>query len=85
MINTLIHKINVQRVQISLLQFTELTPLSDVELSEKEQEEILSSYDQERRVSSKSNSPTEGNTIKVFIFYSNFVTILKIIIFKIFT
>ncbi|XP_025411362.1 BSD domain-containing protein 1-like [Sipha flava] len=38
----------------------ELTPLSDVELSEKEQEEILSSYDQERRVSSKSNSPTEG-------------------------
>ncbi|VVC46239.1 Hypothetical protein CINCED_3A002924 [Cinara cedri] len=29
------------------------------ELSEKEQEEILSSYDQERRVSSKSNSPTE--------------------------
>jgi len=37
----------------------ELTPLSDIELSEKEQEEILSSYDQERRVSSKSNSPTE--------------------------
>jgi hypothetical protein len=41
-------------------KFTELTPLSDIELSEKEQEEILSSYDQERRVSSKSNSPTEG-------------------------
>jgi len=37
----------------------ELTPLSDIELSEKEQEEILSSYDQERRVSSKSSSPTE--------------------------
>jgi len=42
------------------LQFTELTPLSDIELSEKEQEEILSSYDQERRVSSKSSSPIEG-------------------------
>ncbi|XP_060875514.1 BSD domain-containing protein 1-like isoform X1 [Metopolophium dirhodum] len=37
----------------------ELTPLSDIELSEKEQEEILSSYDQERRVSSKSSSPIE--------------------------
>lgn len=56
-----------------------MTPLSEVELSEKEQEEILSSYDQERRVSSKSNSPTEG---KVFTIYANFLTILKIIIFK---
>lgn len=34
--------------------------MSDIELSEKEQEELLSSYDQERRISSKSNSPTEG-------------------------
>lgn len=45
------------------LKFTELTPLSDVELSEKEQEEILSSYDQERRISSKSCSPTEGKVL----------------------
>lgn len=40
--------------------YTELTPLSEIELSEKEQEEILSSYDQERRISSKSNCHTEG-------------------------
>lgn len=47
-------------LQCSRLRFTELTPLTDVELSEKEQEEILSTYDKERRASSKSNSPTEG-------------------------
>jgi len=50
-------KVGLHSVQ---LQFTELTPLSDIQLSEKEQEEILSSYDQERRVSSKSSSPIEG-------------------------
>jgi len=37
----------------------ELTPLSEIQLSEREQEEILLSYDQERRISSKSNSPIE--------------------------
>lgn len=37
----------------------ELTSSSDIELSEKEQEEILSSYDQERKVSSKSSTPIE--------------------------
>lgn len=31
------------------MKITELTPLSDIELSEKEQEEILNQYDQERR------------------------------------
>lgn len=46
------------------IKITELTPLSEIELSEKEQEEILSSYDEERRLSTKSNSPTEG---KIFI------------------
>jgi len=54
-------------------QFTELTPLSDIELSEKEQEEILTSYDQERRVSSKSNSPIEGIVYNV-VFVMVFVT-----------
>lgn len=43
--------------------FTELTSLSEIELSEKEQDEILSSYEQERRVLSKSNSPTEGKIL----------------------
>jgi len=49
------------------LQFTELTPLSDIELSEKEQEEILSSYDQERRISSKTSSSTEGIVNRLFL------------------
>lgn len=50
-------------LQCLQLKFIELTPLSDIELSEKEQEEILSSYDEERRLSSKSNSPIEGKIV----------------------
>jgi len=50
--------------------FTELTSLSEIELSEKEQDEILSSYEQERRVLSKSNSPTEGKLLLLQIEFS---------------